>query len=136
MIATKADAKEPGMTWEEHLAWCRQRSLEHLGGELNLRNAAASMLSDLMKHAEFEDRCGRALRGKICKSQGLDFIIDGSGCGDAFERQWIEIYKLASPRSFVDFVVEAIDEALSQERSSGTTGLEPTDPAVSDHRRT
>jgi hypothetical protein len=93
---------------------------------------------DLGKHPEFEDRCGRALLDKIRKSQGLDFIIarwgrDGDMAGS---EQWSWIYKLASPRSFVDFVVEAIDEALSQARSSGTTGLEPTGPAVPDHRRT
>jgi hypothetical protein len=112
----------PALSWEEHLVWCRQRSLEHLGGGKPPRHVWVLILNDLYKHPEFEDRCGRALRDKICKSQGLDFIIDGSWCGDALDQQWGEIFKLASPRSVVDFIVEAIDEALSQARSSGRPG--------------
>ena len=71
------------------------------------------MLMDLGKHPEFEDQCGRALLDKIRKSQGLDFIIDGDMAGS---EQWKLIYQLASPKSFVDFMVEAIDEASTGRR--------------------
>ena len=50
------------MTWEEHLAWCRRRSPEHLAGIPSPRNAAGAIVVDLSEHPEFEDRMGRALR--------------------------------------------------------------------------
>ena len=98
------------MTWEQHLAWCRQRSPEHLAGIPSARNTAGPIVVDLSGRPEFEDRMGRALRGRIIRSQGLDRpIFDGMFDGSA--EQWRMIYQLASPGAFVDAVVEALNEA-------------------------
>jgi hypothetical protein len=95
------------MTWEQHLAWCRQRSPEHLAGIPSARNAAGAIVVDLSGHPEFEDRMGRALRGRIIRSQGLDRpIFDGSAA-----EQWRMIYSLANATAIVDAVVEALNEA-------------------------
>lgn len=39
------------MTYDEHLAWCKQRALQYLD-EHNVRDAICSMMSDLNKHEE------------------------------------------------------------------------------------
>lgn len=42
------------MTRDEHLAWCKQRALEYVDRG-DLRNAFASMASDLRKHDGTKD---------------------------------------------------------------------------------
>ena len=45
------------MTRLEHLEWCKGRALEYLdAGDVN--QAITSMLSDISKHKETEDRAG------------------------------------------------------------------------------
>lgn len=39
------------MTRDEHLAWCKQRAREYLD-QGDVKNAIASMMSDLSKHPE------------------------------------------------------------------------------------
>lgn len=48
------------MTRAEHLVWCKQRALEYVNAG-DLRNALASMGSDLSKHPETAGHPGIAL---------------------------------------------------------------------------
>ena len=48
------------MDRSEHLAWCKRRALEYVDGG-DLRQAFASMASDLSKHPETENHPGRQL---------------------------------------------------------------------------
>lgn len=43
-------------TYDEHLAWCKQRALEYLPGDPN--QAFASMASDMNKHDETRGHAG------------------------------------------------------------------------------
>lgn len=45
-------------TYDEHLAWCKQRAREYLRAG-DLLNAVTSMMSDLDKHPETRKHCGR-----------------------------------------------------------------------------
>lgn len=38
-------------TYDEHLAWCKQRALQYLDAH-DVKNAICSMMSDLNKHEE------------------------------------------------------------------------------------
>lgn len=42
------------MTRQEHVKWCKKRALEYVDNG-DLKNAYASMSSDLMKHSETEN---------------------------------------------------------------------------------
>ena len=44
-------------TRAEHLAWCKERALAYVDAG-DLRNALASMVSDLRKHPDTEDHAG------------------------------------------------------------------------------
>ena len=48
------------MTRQEHMDWCKQRALEYLkpGQSYSVTNAVTSMLSDIRKHPETEDKSG------------------------------------------------------------------------------
>lgn len=48
------------MTRQEHLAWCKERALEYVDNG-DLKNAYASMISDLRKHPETENHIGMEL---------------------------------------------------------------------------
>jgi len=45
------------MTRQEHLDWCKKRALEYVDRG-DLQQAVASMLSDMNKHDETQDRSG------------------------------------------------------------------------------
>lgn len=45
------------MTRQEHLDWCKKRALEYVNAG-DLQQAVASMLSDISKHDETQDKTG------------------------------------------------------------------------------
>lgn len=68
------------MTRDEHLAWCKQRAVEYLDAG-DLRNAVASMGSDLGKHEGF-----RGPAYSFLNYLGILAIREGP----AAVRRWIE----------------------------------------------
>jgi hypothetical protein len=70
------------MTRAEHLAWAKQRALEHLdaGDE---QGAFTSMISDLRKHDELENHIGLEM-GVMLMATGLMIGRPGE------TRRWIE----------------------------------------------
>jgi hypothetical protein len=69
-------------TREEHLAWCKERALEYVDrGEL--RDAVASMGSDLSKHPETKQSSTLMLLGIHC-------VLNGDVAGT---RRWIEGFR-------------------------------------------
>jgi hypothetical protein len=72
------------LTRDEHLAWCKRRALEYLGaGEL--RQAVASMASDLKTHPDTENP---ALNGLAMI--GMMYVTDGD---EAAVQRWIECFR-------------------------------------------
>lgn len=59
------------MNREEHLQWCKDRSLEYVKNG-DLTNAYASMASDLRKHPETEMHSGIALGMNLLMAGHLD----------------------------------------------------------------
>jgi hypothetical protein len=61
--------------YSEHMAWCKQRSLEYVNsGELE--NALASFVSDLGKH---ESTAGDELLVMLCATEGVAAVTAGDG---------------------------------------------------------
>lgn len=61
---------EMKMNREEHLQWCKNRALEY-SSKGDLKNAIASMLSDLRKHEETENHAGIQLGAMLMFSGNL-----------------------------------------------------------------
>jgi hypothetical protein len=68
-------------TREEHLAWCKERALEY-ADRGDLKNAVASMGSDLNKHPE----TAASSKGPLLLL-GMKHVIDEDAVG---VRRWIE----------------------------------------------
>lgn len=60
------------MTRQEHLDWCKRRALDYLNVG-DIKNAVASMLSDLDKHEET-----RLQKGSPLVALGLMYATSGS----------------------------------------------------------
>ena len=69
-------------TRAEHLAWCKQRALEYVD-QGDLKNAFASMASDLNKHEETRDHGGMQLgimmlmTGQLERRETMRRFIEG-----------------------------------------------------------
>ena len=64
------------MTRAEHLAWCKQRALEYVDRG-DLKNALASMGSDMRKHPETDTQAATVLLGM----EGLRCVMAGDTGG-------------------------------------------------------
>jgi len=70
------------VTRDEHLAWCKQRALEYVDAG-DLRNAFASMVSDLNKHEETRGHSGSELgmmmlmAGQLERTDDMRRFIEG-----------------------------------------------------------
>lgn len=73
------------MTRAEHLAWCKQRALEYVDSG-DLKNAMASMLSDLGKHPETTGHAGATLGVMLMGLPGHQSIVRNP----TEMRKWIE----------------------------------------------
>ena len=78
-----------GRTRAEHLAWCKERALEYVEAG-DLRNAVASMGSDLSKH----EGTSNAANGGLLML-GMMYVRDGD---NAAVRRWIEGFNDPSMR--------------------------------------
>ena len=68
-------------TRTEHMAWCKQRALEYVDRG-DIKNAFASMVSDLKKHPETENHSGIHL--------GIGLLMSGSLSTTEQMRKFIE----------------------------------------------
>ena len=59
------------MTRTEHLQWCKDRALEYVNND-DLKNAYASMASDLRKHKETESHAGIVMGMGLLMAGHLD----------------------------------------------------------------
>ena len=68
------------MTRDEHIQWCKQRALLEL--EQSIKNAMASLLSDLSKHPETQNHPGiiigmeRLFKGELSTYVKMKAFID------------------------------------------------------------
>ena len=68
------------MTRQEHLVWCKKRALEYVGAG-DLKQAVASMLSDLSKHDETQG---------VMKIMGMIGIMEAANGTPESVRRFIE----------------------------------------------
>lgn len=75
------------MTRDEHLAWAKERALAYLN-EGNLKDAVASMMSDLDKHAETRMNINGV--GAALGLLGIQCVLQHDIAG---ARRWIEGFR-------------------------------------------
>lgn len=69
------------MTRQEHLDWCKKRALEYANSG-DIKNAFASMASDMSKHEETKDHLGVSLGALMLLSDNMQTAEDA--------RKWID----------------------------------------------
>jgi hypothetical protein len=71
-------------TWEEHLAWCKQRALEYIDRG-DVMNGLTSMMSDIEKHPEGKEHAGN--------KTGVMLMLTGNLSSPYEARRFIEGYR-------------------------------------------